>query len=106
MRMDAVRPGGIVLEVNDDGIANFGADERPEDAEVLPFLRPLLFGGVSVVGVFAKQGLAIDLADAVFGVFGPDFRLSIRFGLRMKPLLTLAAAYTEGRVCWTTPGTL
>ena len=29
-----------------------------------------------------------------------------RFGLYMQPPVTLAAAYTTGRVCWATSGTL
>ena len=36
----------------------------------------------SVIGVFAKQRLALDLADAILGVLSPDFRLAAELRFR------------------------
>ena len=77
VRMHAGGMGGVVLEDHADGVAHFGAQDRPENSGMLPLRRARLQLGEGLVGVFAIDGLAIDGADAMRTLFGEDFGIAL-----------------------------
>src|SRR5450432_3494775 len=74
--MHAVALGAVVLEENLDGVADFGVEGGAEHTEVFPLGGARFELGERGVGVFAIDGLAIDVSDLVlvgfeihFGIF-------------------------------------
>jgi hypothetical protein len=59
--------------MHDNGVAHFGADQRPQDSKVLTFTRALLLNIESAVPVFAIHGFSIHLAYTILGLLDPDF---------------------------------
>jgi hypothetical protein len=70
--VQAHRKAGLVLEPDDDGVADLGLDDRPQQAQVLPFGGARLGVGEAGVGVLPIPGLDVDLADAVGALLDKD----------------------------------
>jgi hypothetical protein len=62
----------VVLEVDHDGVADLGLDDRPQQPQVLPLGRARLAAGEAGVGVLPIQRLDVDLADAVRALLDED----------------------------------
>src|SRR5579862_9448103 len=68
--MHAVGVGGVVSEEDLDGVAYFGAQDRPHEPEILFVGGTRLERAERTVGIFAIDRLFVDATDAMWSGFG------------------------------------
>ena len=76
--MHAVTLRSVVLEKYLNGVVDFGAQHRAQQAQVLPLWRALLEGVEGGICVFAINGFAVGFADAVLALFHIHYRHVIK----------------------------